>query len=89
MLSSAAETLALRALAWTAGEGFLDQFLTVSGLDIDELRNRTSDPELLAGFLDYFLSQETLAKGFCEAEKIDPQILYQARHALPGAPIDG
>ena len=88
MLRSTAETLALRAIAWSASVDILGAFLADSGVAIEDFRSRAGDSELLAAFLDFILARDALAKAFCEAEKIDPQKLHQARHALPGAPTD-
>jgi len=85
MLRSAAETLALNALSWAAGEGALAEFLNASGLEVEDLRRRAGDSELLAAFLDFMLARETLLEAFCAAEKIYPQVLHEARRALPGA----
>jgi hypothetical protein len=89
MLRSAAETMALNAIAWAASEGALAPFLAESGLAIEDFRRRAGEAELLAAFLDFLLARDALAGAFCEAQEIDPQILHQARRALPGAPPDG
>ena len=89
MLRSAAETLALKAIAWSASEGTLGEFLAASGLKIDDLRRGVGDSELLAAFLDFILARDGLIQAFCEAEEINPQILHEARRALPGAAVDG
>jgi hypothetical protein len=88
MLRSTAETLALRALAWGASVDILSAFLTDSGVAVEDLRSRAGDSELLAAFLDFILARDALAKAFCEADEINPQILHEARRALPGAALD-
>lgn len=86
MQASAAETLALQALAYLAGEGdALVHFLTLSGLEPDALRERAGDPELLAAVIDFLLSQEVLCAGFLKAENLDARALHAARRALPGS----
>ena len=82
----AAETLALRALAWAAGNDSLGPFLAAGGLDSAGLRARAGEPELLAAFLDFMLSDDRLAGAFCAAESMAPEKLHAARRALPGAP---
>jgi NAD(P)-dependent dehydrogenase (short-subunit alcohol dehydrogenase family) len=83
---SIAETLALRALAHLAADGDgLVRFLTLSGLELDDLRARAGDPELLAGVVDFLCSDEKLCTEFLAAENIDSQMLHAARRALPGA----
>jgi len=87
MQNSAAETLALQALTHLAQDGdALVRFLTLSGLELDDLRGRAGAPELLAAVIDFLLSDEALCAAFLEAENLDPQMLHAARRALPGAP---
>jgi hypothetical protein len=86
MQSSAAQTLALKALTHLAGDREdLLRFLKISGLEPDDLKQRAGDPELLAAVIDFLLSDETLCTGFLTAERIDPKTLHAARRALPGA----
>ena len=86
MQSSAAQTLALKALTHLAGDREdLLRFLNISGLEPDDLKQRAGDPELLAAVIDFLLSDEALCTGFLAAEKIDPKTLHAARRALPGA----
>ena len=86
MHSSAAQTLALKALAHLAGDGEnLLRFLKVSGLEPDDLKQRAGDPELLAAVIDFLLTDEALCTGFLAAERIEPKMLHAARRALPGA----
>jgi hypothetical protein len=89
MQGSAAETIALKALAFLAAEGdALVSFLTLSGLGLDDLRDRAGSPELLAGVIDFVLSDEALCARFLAAEDLDPQMLHAARRALPGVAPD-
>jgi hypothetical protein len=82
----AAETLALKGLAYLAAEGdALVRFLTISGLELEVLRVRAADPELLAGVIDFLLSDEILCTGFLAAEGLDSQALHAAGRALPGS----
>ncbi|HYK79387.1 MAG TPA: DUF3572 domain-containing protein [Micropepsaceae bacterium] len=86
MHSSGAQTIALQALAHIAGDGeILAHFLKISGLEPDDLRQRVSDPELLAAVIDFLLSDERLCTGFLAAEGIDAKVLHAARRALPGS----
>jgi hypothetical protein len=90
MQRSAAETIALEALAYLAGDGDgLVRFLTISGLELDDLRARADNPELLAGIIDFLLSDEALCAGFLAAAELDSPTLHAARRALPGATPDG
>jgi len=82
---SAAETLALKALGHlVADEDSFTRFLRISGLELDDLRRRAGEPELLAAVVDFVLSDEKLCESFLNAEEIGAQELHSARRALPG-----
>jgi hypothetical protein len=82
----AAETLALKVLAWLATmPDDVDRFLTLSGIDPDGLRARASEAEFLAAVMDFLMSDDKLLTGFCDSEGIDPKDISSARRALPGA----
>jgi hypothetical protein len=86
MRSSEAETLALKVLAFLAGEDEpLGRFLTLTGIDPQDLRERVDDPLLLAAVLDFLLGDDELLTAFAQGEGIDPKVVHQARRALPGA----
>jgi hypothetical protein len=90
MQRSAAETIALKALAHLAADGDgLVRFLTISGLELEDLRARADNPELLAGIMEFLLSDEALCAGFIAAEDLDSATLHAVRRALPGASPDG
>ena len=89
MQRSTAETLALKGLAFLAGDGeTLERFLEISGLNPEELRERADDPLLLAAVLDFVLGDDKLLLAFAEGEAVDPQAIQAARRALPGAAPD-
>jgi len=86
MQDTAAETLALKALAFLAGEGeTLDRFLAVSGVQPKDLRERVGDPLLLAAVLDFVLGEDQLLLAFAREAAVDPKLVHAARRALPGA----
>ena len=90
MRTSDAETLALRALAYLAADSeILARFLTISGLEPDNLRQRLTDPELLGGVIEFLLSDENLCAEFLTAEGLDPRNLHAALQALSGTQPDG
>jgi hypothetical protein len=83
---AAAQTLALKALAWAAGDpDLLGEFLNLSGMDVGELRARAADPEFLAAFMDFLLAADKPIQDFCAEEGIRPETLHAVRRALPGA----
>jgi hypothetical protein len=80
-----AETIALKALAWLAGnEDLLPQFLGASGLGPDELATRAAEPELLGAVLDFILMNDDWVQAFCRGEHLAYDRLMAARVALPG-----
>ena len=86
MHEETAETLALKALGYLAVDGdALLRFLAVSGLEPDDLRARAATPELLAGVLDFLLSDDALLAEFCAANGLGAKEVHAARRTLPGA----
>lgn len=81
----AAETLALTALAWIAGQDdLLGTFLGASGMAQDDLRRAAADPAVLGAVLDFLLMDDAWVMGFCRAEGLPFTAPMQARAALPG-----
>lgn len=86
MERNAAETLALQALAFIAGdERDLARLLAVSGVAPEALRRSAGRPEVLAGVLDFLLGDEALLLRFCEDHGLAPELPARARASLPGA----
>lgn len=86
MTSERAQTIALTALAYIAGDQRrLDGLMSMTGLDESELRARPDDPMLLAGVLDFLLGHEPTLLEFCQACGLDPVDPGRARALLPGA----
>ena len=78
--------MALKVLAFLAGEDdAFSRFLTLSGIRPEELRERASDPFVLAAVLDFLLGDDGLLASFAEGEGIAPTVVHHARRALPGA----
>lgn len=83
-----AETLALQALGWLAGQEELSgAFLGASGLDPGELKARAQDPEFLGFVLDFLLSDEDALIACCDAMSVPPDLPARARAALPGGDL--
>jgi hypothetical protein len=84
--TEAAETIALKGLAWLAAlPDDIGRFLNISGLQAADLRERAAEPEFLAAVLDFLLGDDKLLTGFCDSEGLDPKDIHVARRALPGA----
>lgn len=86
MTRERAETLALDALAFLAGNpGQIGRFLGNSGLDAAELRLRAAEPDMLRAVLDFLLTDDGLVADFCKEQGLDPRDIHRANHSL-GAP---
>lgn len=80
-----AETLALSALVWMAGqEDALHRFVAQTGIGPETFRGRAADPAFLGAVLDFLLTEDALVIAFCDAESIAYDQPRAARIALPG-----
>ena len=80
-----AETVALQALAYLAGdEERLQRFLMLTGLTVEDVRARAQDAGFLSGVLDHLLSDEPLLLEFAEEVAIAPESVMKARSRFPG-----
>ena len=75
--------LALRALAATLGNQRLaTRFLSVSGVEPPDLRQRAGDPALLAALLRFLEAHEPDLVAIAEELGVKPQALVAARREL-------
>lgn len=80
-----AETLALKALAWLAGnEELFPVFLGATGARHESLSKSASDPAFLGSVLDFLLMDDAWIVGFCDASGYGYEDPRRARAALPG-----
>ena len=78
-----ASALALRALAATLGDQRLaERFLSLSGIDPPDLRQRASDPEILAALLRFLEAHEPDLVAIAEELGVRPAALVAARQEL-------
>jgi Protein of unknown function (DUF3572). len=78
-----AETIALEGLRLLAGSpDELERFLKLSGIDLNELRAKASDPDLLRAVLDHILTVDERVTELCEATGSNPQELHAAAYIL-------
>lgn len=78
-----AETLALRALAYIAGDSVLGpRFLDLTGLDVAGLRASAGDPVLLAAALAFLESHEPSLVAAAQALDVAPGDLTAAHRVL-------
>jgi hypothetical protein len=81
----AAESLAIQALSFIAGEPErLGRFLAISGIGPEQIRVAAQEPLFLAGVLDHIASDERLLMAFAAETGIDPAAIGKARTALGG-----
>jgi hypothetical protein len=80
-----AETIALNVLAWLAAdEDMLRNFCRATGTAPADLRRAASDPEFLAGVLDFVALDDAWVSAFADAAGVPPDAPARARAALPG-----
>jgi hypothetical protein len=80
-----AETVALQALAWLAGqEELLGAFLGATGASLADLAAGARDPAFLGGVLDFLLQDDARILAFCDAAGLPPTAPLAARAGLPG-----
>ena len=78
-----ASALALRALAATLSDQRLaERFLSLSGIDPPDLRQRAGDPSLLAALLRFLEAHEPDLLAVAEELGVKPAALVAARHEL-------
>ena len=83
-----AETVAIQALGWLAGEeDLLGVFLGATGADINELKQMAGNPEFLGSVLDFILMDDDWVKAFCESKSFEFNEPYLARQFLPGGDL--
>ncbi|MDM7969517.1 MAG: DUF3572 domain-containing protein [Paracoccaceae bacterium] len=80
-----AETLAIQALGWMAGnDEVLGQFMGASGASIDDLRAGAGDPAFLGALLDFLMLEDAWVIAFCDTVNMPYDAPMRARAALPG-----
>jgi hypothetical protein len=85
MKQEAAETIALRLLAFVTDEGDRAMaFLAASGLAPADLAARAGDPTVLAGVVDFVLQDDALVIAAAAAVDLRPEQMAAVRRALPG-----
>ena len=85
MQREAAETIAVQALGWLAGnEELLPVFLGSSGASVEDLRAGATDPAFLVSVLDFLMIDDDWILDFCNDVAILPARVGEARAAMPG-----
>lgn len=85
MSSRDAETLAVAALEFLAADvERLEPFLSLTGLNPNDLREIAGERGFLGAVLDHLAGNETLLLAFCQEHGHDPLTVMQARQSLGG-----
>lgn len=85
MSPEAAETVALQALGWLAGnDDLMPVFLGSTGASSADLREQAGAPEFLGSVLDFLLMDDAWVVAFCDAHDLAYDRPMMARAALPG-----
>jgi hypothetical protein len=80
-----AETVALQALGWLAGnEDLFPTFLNATGAAVADLAQSAAQPGFLGSVLDFLLMDDAWVMAFCDASSLPYTAPMQARAALPG-----
>lgn len=88
MREDAAQTIALQALGWIAGnDDLFPAFLSATGASLTELRTRAADPQFLAAVLDFLMQEDAWVLDFCGQNGVPPASLQAARATLPGGDL--
>lgn len=88
MTRDEAETVALQALGWLAGnDELLPVFLGATGASATDLRARAADPEFLASVLDFVAMDDGWIGAFCTDSGLPPEAPLAARQSLPGGDL--
>ncbi len=85
MKENEASIIALQALAFIAEDAEVaGKFLAEAGMDTQDIKKRMHEPEVQGGVLDMILSDDRLILGFCNVHDYSPEVIVEARKALPG-----
>jgi len=84
MTEADAEALAIRALAFVAGDDRLrERFLAITGIEAGDIRRAAAEPGFLAGVLGFVAAHEPTLIAFAAAASIDPASVAPALARLP------
>jgi len=88
MNKEAAETLAIRAITYIAGDDeLLEGLFAQSGIGIDDLKSGITSNDIQRGVLDFLLSHEPFVVGFVEDAGYAPEDPARAQVVLAGGPV--
>ena len=77
------ETVALQVIGWIVSDARRsERFLTLTGLDADQIRWGLQEPAILGAAMDYLLGHEQDLLACAEAIEVPPQAIAVARQAI-------
>ena len=86
MTPDRAQTIALQALGWLAGNDELAPvFLGSTGGSVEDMRARATDPDFQASVLEFLTMDDAWVMAFCDDAGLAYDQPLRARYALPGA----
>ena len=85
-----AELIAINSLSFIASEEkYLERYLNMSGINLTQLKENTSNPDLmpniLASVIDFLLQNENCLIEYSENYQLDPTEIQRTRAFFPGA----
>lgn len=81
----AAEKVALKAIAWLAGnDDLLAVFMGATGADETSFRNGVGNSDFQASVLDFLLMDDAWVISFCDSQALPYDVVMRARASLPG-----
>lgn len=79
-----AEQIAISALGFLASDpDLMPRFLSLSGIEANQIRQAALEPGFLAGVLGFFLAHEPSLMKLCDAIGVEPRAVQAAARALP------
>ena len=85
MTRESAETVAIEALAFIAGDPErLERFMALTGLGSESLRRAAREPGFLLGILDHVMADDRLLVAFATQHEMTPERVVHARERLTG-----
>lgn len=86
----AADHVAIAALGYLASDPqTIDRFLSLTGLNLSDLREAAASPGFLAAVLDFMLEDESLLLAFAADQGLTPDRVVRARARLARPNEDG
>lgn len=90
MSAETASDIAVSGLQFIAGDTEqLSRFISLTGMEPEQMRAMASTPAFLEAILDYFMGHEPTLLSFAASAGIDPQDVVNAKAALAPHPDTG